>query len=217
VDRHGNALSNATVKALHRTDWQGRQLLYPTARTNLVAYNNIWNGALEPDWRQYISTSFSFIDDPAGGNAAIRCSDASAGANNFGVYKVRTTPLSGTNTLKVALRSSSAADQIVYFGADDATASMTTITGSWAIYEVTISGGYSTVYPRIFQVYTPQGSVPFDIYLPMTVAGSPVGTLYEQAAVAPFTDYTDNGDGTVGLGQAAESGDAYDFSGVQRR
>lgn len=38
VDRHGNPISASKLKrvdAIHRTDWQGRQLLYPTARTNI--------------------------------------------------------------------------------------------------------------------------------------------------------------------------------------
>lgn len=35
VDRYGFPIkSGASVTAMHRTDWQGRQLLYPTARTN---------------------------------------------------------------------------------------------------------------------------------------------------------------------------------------
>ncbi len=33
------ALAHAKVAAIHRTDWQGRQLLYPTARTNSVLYS----------------------------------------------------------------------------------------------------------------------------------------------------------------------------------
>lgn len=37
LDRHGNPISSGKLKrvdAIHRTDWQGRQVLYPTARTN---------------------------------------------------------------------------------------------------------------------------------------------------------------------------------------
>jgi hypothetical protein len=36
VDQFGNPISAAIAPEIFRTDWQGRQLLYPTARTNLV-------------------------------------------------------------------------------------------------------------------------------------------------------------------------------------
>jgi hypothetical protein len=39
VDRHGNPISAAKLKkvsAIHRADWQGRQLLYPMARINQI-------------------------------------------------------------------------------------------------------------------------------------------------------------------------------------
>jgi hypothetical protein len=42
LDRHGNPIGAGKVKrldAIHRTDWQGRQLLYPTARTNRILYS----------------------------------------------------------------------------------------------------------------------------------------------------------------------------------
>lgn len=38
VDAYGRPMSRASVSAIHRTDWQGRQLLYPSARTNAAAY-----------------------------------------------------------------------------------------------------------------------------------------------------------------------------------
>ncbi len=36
---------NPSVSAIHRTDWQGRQLLYPTARTNLYGYSSALSNA----------------------------------------------------------------------------------------------------------------------------------------------------------------------------
>lgn len=47
VDPYGNPISSASVSAIHRTDWQGRQLLYPTARENyqpLSANIAAWGG-----------------------------------------------------------------------------------------------------------------------------------------------------------------------------
>jgi hypothetical protein len=49
LDRHGNPISSdklQRVDAIHRTDWQGRQLLYPTVRQSLTRYTNSftsWN------------------------------------------------------------------------------------------------------------------------------------------------------------------------------
>ena len=38
VDQYGNPISSANVSAIYRNDWQGNQLLYPTARTNYGLY-----------------------------------------------------------------------------------------------------------------------------------------------------------------------------------
>jgi len=49
VDRQGNPISSNKVRrvdAIHRTDWQGRQLLYPAARTNMLPRSqtlDLWN------------------------------------------------------------------------------------------------------------------------------------------------------------------------------
>ena len=45
VDPHGNPISSASVSAIHRTDWQGRQLLYPTARTNYLPQSETFGSA----------------------------------------------------------------------------------------------------------------------------------------------------------------------------
>lgn len=45
-DASGNPVSTPNVTAIHRTDWQGRQLLYPTARTNwLTRSQSLTNAA----------------------------------------------------------------------------------------------------------------------------------------------------------------------------
>lgn len=43
-DKGHMVTSGASVTAMHRTDWQGRQLLYPTARTNLLTQSECVNG-----------------------------------------------------------------------------------------------------------------------------------------------------------------------------
>ena len=43
VDQVGNPINSAQPSAIYRTDWQGRQLLYPTARTQLVKNTGVAN------------------------------------------------------------------------------------------------------------------------------------------------------------------------------
>ena len=56
VDAYGRPISKASVSAIHRTDWQGRQLLYPTARTNFILQSG--NLATSP-WVLGSNTSLS--------------------------------------------------------------------------------------------------------------------------------------------------------------
>ena len=65
VDSSGAALTSASVSAIHRTDWQGRQLLYPTARTNLCSYSQAFTSG---NWAAQGSgtTITQGVTDPAG-------------------------------------------------------------------------------------------------------------------------------------------------------
>ena len=46
LDPSGHVLTSATVSSIYRNDWQGNQLLYPTARTNIV----LNSAASTTDW-----------------------------------------------------------------------------------------------------------------------------------------------------------------------
>ena len=54
VTQYGKTPNTARAVNIYRTDWQGRQLLYPTARTNLNPYSQFSGtvGALPTGWSQ---------------------------------------------------------------------------------------------------------------------------------------------------------------------
>ena len=45
VDQFGNPVNSAQPTAIYRTDWQGQQLLYPTARTNVCLNSKAFTSA----------------------------------------------------------------------------------------------------------------------------------------------------------------------------
>lgn len=62
LDRHGNPIGAGKVKrldAIHRTDWQGRQLLYPTARTNWIKQSETLSTS---PWITNVAGSVSAVD-----------------------------------------------------------------------------------------------------------------------------------------------------------
>ena len=62
----GTLAFTANLTALHRTDWQGRQLLYPTARTNVQPYSNTFG----VNYQSQPVTVTDNVADPAGGTTA---------------------------------------------------------------------------------------------------------------------------------------------------
>ncbi len=66
VDQYGNPISSANVSAIYRNDWQGNQLLYPTARTNVQPYSNTFG----VNYQSQPVTVTDNVADPAGGTTA---------------------------------------------------------------------------------------------------------------------------------------------------
>ena len=70
VDQFGNPVNSAQPTAIYRTDWQGRQLLYPTARTN-YCINSSLVGASTTGWSSPFGNSTvngAVLDNPDGVN-----------------------------------------------------------------------------------------------------------------------------------------------------
>ena len=84
VDRYGFPIkSGANVTAIHRTDWQGRQLLYPTARTNVVLYSQDVTNAV---WIAQYVTLTAGVSAPDGSTNAQTLTDA-APAGEHRIYQ----------------------------------------------------------------------------------------------------------------------------------
>lgn len=82
VDPYGNPISSASVSAIHRTDWQDRQLLYPTARTNQAPYSTLATG-----WNDVGATiGATGVTAPDGSsNAYTVTEDTSTGSHQWSV------------------------------------------------------------------------------------------------------------------------------------
>ena len=67
VDQFGNPVNSAQPTAIYRTDWQGRQLLYPTARTQLLLESNALTTS---PWSVGSIVTPTLVSSPDGGTSA---------------------------------------------------------------------------------------------------------------------------------------------------
>lgn len=91
LDRQGNPISSGKLKRLdsiHRSDWQGRQLLYPTARTNYTEWSDdgtTWSASAPAG--ASITKTPNYAPSPRGDMSAVRLvcdvSSAPAGAESI--------------------------------------------------------------------------------------------------------------------------------------
>ncbi len=92
VDQYGNPISSANVSAIYRDDWQGNQLLYPTARTNEILASVLGN----TDWSWQNGSLTTGQSSPDGGTGATLYLDNSTnGEHNFYPYPRSLTPVMG--------------------------------------------------------------------------------------------------------------------------
>lgn len=112
VDRHGNAISSSllkTVSAIHRTDWQGRQLLYPTARTNSCLQSQALNAS---PWSTNSTSVTAAGEDYAGTIPYWEIAKTTSGAA-ASLYQIFSTVAVNTVlTATVALRATSTSSKV---------------------------------------------------------------------------------------------------------
>ena len=101
VDAQDNPISAAIAPQIFRTDWQGRQLLYRTARTNYILYSDAVGGT---DWtaQSGVVVTLNALTAPDGTLTASLIDLTSAGVGS-GIFEGNTGPFS-TNTKSVWLR-----------------------------------------------------------------------------------------------------------------
>lgn len=212
VDAYGRPISKASVSAIHRTDWQGRQLLYPTARSNYfggVIGATGWtalpnctitpNAALGPDGVTSNAAQIVVTSAGSGGTYGTCLFNATAGTMN--THSLWVKGAAGGET--VQLKDPSVTNTIA----------TVTLTNLWARYYFndtaqTTGGGLWIVAPPSSTIYAANGQ--------MEIAASPTSWInnptYDGAAIT-ITDYTITGT-TVNLAQAPVATATTDWDGT---
>ncbi len=184
-----------------RRSWDGLQVLYPSARTNLiggVAYNINASAT--------VATGFA---DPAGGTAAIQVTPSATGGS--GVYWVVSPPANTEITDSVWLRADVPNVQ-VSFGDDQVIGGTTTVTLTtyWQRFDISANTGTSA-HTSLVAYNENNSTTPFYIAFPQIELG-PFASTYISGAGA-VTDYTVSGT-TVTLASAPASGELVFVNGV---
>lgn len=210
----GVLVPQAFVSAVHRTDWQGRQLLYPTARTNLCLQSQ---NCLSAPWGTALSGSLSADSgtDPAGGtNAQLFTVGASQSYFEQGVS------LTGgvTYTASGWMKCTAGVQFAIWLFDNISRGVVTTMTlgASWTRYQNTFTanaGNTSGILQLGGITATPVGAVIEVFGFQVEVGNSPSGYIPTTTAPVTLTDYTLSGT-TVNLAQAPGATATTDWDGI---
>lgn len=210
LDRHGNPISSEKLKridAIHRTDWQGRQLLYPIARTNLCLQSDNPSAS---SWQFFnVSGAASVVGNTVtfGNNSVDRilCNQSTILSASY----TASVTLSGTGKIRLYVISgdgSSGAPLLITLTATPTRYTFTRLLvagphGEFGIYNYDLSAGLPS----------------FTLHYAQFEYGA-VTTSYIATTTAPrtITDYTLSGS-TVSFGETPASGAVCDWTGVARR
>lgn len=265
VDRQGNPIGSMKLKRLdsvHMTDWQGRQLLYPAARTNYCGASQNLTAWGYTNTKLSVAQDSTLFGDHVPYCRVTRLDSTSTSASVYVSLRDSSGALlsvtSGTVTLTFAARKGNSGNTYdgvttcgLYMGgwAANGDGACEVISGPGVIARY--SGSIDAIYvisdlsetedTLIRLTRTVRGTEPSHIptlYLyPGGTAANPSGVncLYTRAMATlndtvqgsyievpginavTVTDYTNNGDGTLALGQAAVTGQSYDWTGVALR
>ena len=216
VDPYGNPISSASVSAIHRTDWQGRQLLYPTPRVNYVGGAQVG----EPGWGTDSNTTVTLnaAVGPDGTTTATQIVTSSSGAGGVyvfphSVWSAVPNPPNGLVTESVWLKLVSGS-AVVTVGCDQGGISPKpfTLTTAWQRYPVT----FDWTSASNIDLAIGMGAATTILAAYAQIEASPMATAFYNPGtglVTPITDYTLNGT-TVNLAQAPASTDTTDWDGV---
>lgn len=210
LDRHGNPISSdklQRVDAIHRTDWQGRQLLYPVPRTNLCLQSDNPSAA---SWQFFnVSGTASVAGNTVNfGNNSIDRILCDRSTITAGMYTASVT-LYGTGKIRLYIISgdgSSGAPLIITLNATPTRYTYQRVltagpNGEFGIYNYDLSAGLPSFTMHYAQFESGE------------VATSYIATT---TAARTVTDYTLSGS-DVTFGETPLSGAACDWTGVARR
>ena len=189
--------------SIYRTDWQGTQLLYPTARTNLLTSSGTLSDANWVAWGA--ATIAGGILDPTGGSNAYQ---VDMPANYTGWHHVDTAKSSGpTYTGSIWMRADAPGTVRFFDGNGTSFNSVVSVTTSWQKFS---SSGVSTSVAAVqLGVYRDSSTTLGRVYIyapqleQATYATSYIPTT---SAAVTVTDYTLSGTGLVTLASAPDVG-----------
>lgn len=237
LDRHGNPISSGKLKrvdAIHRTDWQGRQLLSASARTN--KYKNSQDSTGSGWVHTGTSTIASAIAAPDGSIAQKIVEDTSSGIHR--IYQ-STSNSAGTWVFSFFAK---AAERTIVRGIEsslngarfDLSSGVATADAGGAAGMIPYPNGWyrcwffrtsSTQPLLVLQVillnalntnYTGDGSSGAYVFGAQLEAAALTPYIVTAGAAATVTDYTLTG-ASVALGQVPVSGAILDWTGVAFR
>ena len=206
VNALGVVPNTARAVNIYRTDWQGQQLLYPTARTNICSYSQAFTSG---NWSaQNGATITTGSLDPNGGTSAASVAGPAspgilyAAASDFGYSYPAGTQIAFQSWLKIP--SGNVVQVIIAGDGLPAGSNLITGTGAWQSVLLSVTADANGNYVNIAAFA--QSSFTFDIAFVMLVrgalfTGSYIATNNNHVTV---TDYTLNGT-TVNLAQAPVS------------
>ena len=219
VDQYGNPVNSAQPITIHRTDWQGNQLLYPTPRTNQLGTTLIASGtAYLGSWVGYFNATVqSGASAPDGSTNAVTVTCLPANASNpFGVNSGTTGVLPVGNYASSIWIRTHTGTALFTVAPDDVGNYLTTTVGTTWTRVANTFIGYTPRELRNFQVVCQTiGAGPFDIFAPQTeISGQPATPYIYNSGTSPLTitDYTLTGT-TVDLAQAPASTATTTWSG----
>lgn len=229
VDRHGNPVSSAKLKrvdAIHRTDWQGRQLLYPTARTNVMTQSEFPNGLVDTSTHGGNASAASGLAWNGGITTGIAFTSNSASSYAYKNSTLGSTP--ATVTFSCVIKMDDGGVPVISgitttgdcsFVLNNAPQSADTIiplAGGLYRCSRTIAYTGSNAYVGVVK-YTTQSARTFVVSAyDLKVAPALSSYIKTGTTAATVTDYTLSGS-TVNFGQVPASGAVCDWTGVARR
>lgn len=221
VNANGQPITrDVQVAAIHQTDWQGRQLLYPTARTNLLTYSQDFeNGAWTP--QNGVTITPDYTVSPDGSMTADRF-QVPSGTNLPRVFQTKNSPK--TNTFSLWAKSNTGSNVTGFglylresnFGSVYGT-SLITITPAWQRFYVTAncSASINGVMVLFYNNGTTSSAVDISISgAQLEIGGSATPYIPTTSAPVTVTDYTVGATGLITLGQVPVAGATLDWDGT---
>jgi phage gp46-like protein len=240
VDSQGRPLQAATVQHMHQTDWQGRQELYPTPRTNLILGSSTIGGS---GWtlvgRATVGSTDMAPDGTNTANLLVGVAGFTGYAQSASAFAVTAnTSYAGSIFLKAGTATSNA---IVIFNAGVTTTVGTVVIGwannipaitstagaitgaaltacsqpGWYKLSYTINTGSNVSIREL--VYVDRNNTGSSVYAWGSSLGDPGSFIPTTTSAVTLTDYVVDPSGLVALGQVPPSGSILDWSGSSTR